>query len=173
MKRFLLAVPALLVSTVAAFAIELNCGAPQVALGDDPRDSNPVVGVEIRYAPDDHAWRIFHKRRDGLVVSRSEQYAIQDASDGRKIQWQGSLVRASHLYMIGEVRRDEGSLTYMEWLYDRKKGNMLLMQASARCATPLPQPTLAQPSLPQPTPAQPTQPYGNKPSIPLGQAGSL
>ena len=62
---------ALLATTAPAFAaLELNCGAPRLALGDDPRDFNPVVSVEVRYIPEDHAWRIFHNRRDGLVVSR-------------------------------------------------------------------------------------------------------
>src|SRR4029077_9375684 len=104
-KRALLAATAMLfISTAAASAIEINCGAPRVALGDEP-DSNPVVSVDIRYIPEDHAWRIFHNRRDGLVVSRSEQYAIQDASNDRKAQWQGSLNRQCNLYMIGEVRR--------------------------------------------------------------------
>jgi hypothetical protein len=51
------------------------------------------------------------------------------------------------------------------------------MQASARCAKPLPQPTPTQPTLPQPTLTQPvlpqpTQPYTNKPGI-LEQDESL
>jgi hypothetical protein len=146
-------------NTAAASALELNCGVPRVALGDDPRDNNPVVKIEIRYVADDHQWRVFHHRRDGLVVSRSEQYAIQDASNARTIQWQGSLNRAPHLYMIGEIRRDEGGLVYMEWLYDRKKNNALVMQASALCASPLPQPTPTQPTLP--TPSEPLGPGSN------------
>ena len=160
----------LLISTVAAPAYELICSAPRVALGDDSRDNNPVVSVEIRYVPDDHAWRIFHKLRNGLVVSRSEQYAIQDASGDRRIQWQGTLNRARNLYMIGEVRSGEGGIAYMEWLYDRHKNNLLVMQASAHCSPPLPQPTPNTSSLPQPTPntsslPQPMAPYNNKPAI--------
>jgi hypothetical protein len=151
MTRSLLAAAALvLISTTAASAFELNCGAPRVALGDEP-DNNPVVSVEIRYIPEDHAWRVFHNRRDGLVVSRSEQYAIQDASNDRKAQWQGSLNRARHLYMIGEVRRVGDDIVYMEWMYDRKKNNALVMQATARC-------TIAAPPLPQPTSQAPTPP---------------
>jgi hypothetical protein len=93
-----------------------------------------VVRVEIRFLPEEHSWRVFHHRQDGLVVSRGEQYAIQDASTDNKAQWQGSLNRARHLYMIGEVKRVDGALYYMEWLYDRKKGNQLVMQAASRCA---------------------------------------
>ena len=134
MKRSLLAAAALLMlSTVAASAYDLTCAAPRVALGDDSADNNPVVGIEIKFIPEEHLWRVFHRLADGLVVSRSEQYAIQDASTDNKAQWQGSLNRARHLYMIGEVRRVDGALVYMEWMYDRKKGNQLVMQASARC----------------------------------------
>jgi hypothetical protein len=142
---------ALLVTTAPAFAaLELNCGAPRLALGDDPRDFNPVVSVEVRYIPEDHAWRIFHNRRDGLVVSRSEQYAIQDATNDYKTQWQGSLNRARHLYMVGEVRRvDNGAYVYQEWMYDRSRNSRLVMQSSARCAmadAPLPSPTAQRPT---------------------------
>jgi hypothetical protein len=82
MKRslsLLAAAAMLLISTATASAYELNCDAPQVAIGDDLRDNNPVVSVGIRYIPDDHQWRVFHYLSNGLVVSRSEQYAIQDA----------------------------------------------------------------------------------------------
>jgi Aspartyl protease len=152
MKRYLFAAAvAMLISTTAVSAFELNCGAPRVALGDEPGDNNPVVSVDIRYIPEDHAWRIFHNRRDGLVVSRSEQYAIQDASNDRRAQWQGSLNRARHLYMIGEVRRVEKRIVYMEWMYDRKKNNALVMQSTALC-------TMAAPPLPQPTTQAPTPP---------------
>lgn len=71
MKRTIFATAALVLLSTAASAFELNCAAPRVALGDEP-DNNPVTSVDIRYTPEDHAWRIFHNRRDGLVVSRSE-----------------------------------------------------------------------------------------------------
>lgn len=146
MKRSLLAATALLMlSTVAASAYDLTCAAPRVALGDDPRDDNPVVSVEIKFIPEEHMWRVFHNRADGLVVSRSEQYAIQDASTDNKAQWQGSLNRARHLYMVGEIKRVDGALVYLEWLYDRKKNNQLVMHAAARCAkveAPQPQATM-------------------------------
>ena len=40
--------------------------------------------------------------------------------------------------MIGEVKRVDGGIVYMEWMNDRKKGNALVMQASARCAMAAP-----------------------------------
>jgi hypothetical protein len=72
---------------------DLICGAPRVLLGDDPRDNNPVVSVEVTYNPDAHAWHVFHRMANGQVISRSEQYAITDWSDNRRSQWTGSLNR--------------------------------------------------------------------------------
>jgi len=146
----------LLISTAAASAFEMNCDAPRTYLGED-RSANPVAKIDIKYSPDDHAWRVFHYLRDGLVVSRSEQYAIMDASNDRRTQWQGSLNRQRNLYMIGEVRRVEDGILYLEWMYDRSKNNALVMHAAARCA-------MASPSLPQPTSQAPTQPHAQAPA---------
>jgi hypothetical protein len=124
----------------------LLCGTPTVIVGDTP-DDNPVTSIEVIYNATDHAWRIFHYRRNGLVVARNEQYAIQDARNDRKAQWQGSLNRNRNLYMIGEARRDShGVPIYMEWLYDRSKNNQLVMQMTTNCA-----PASAQARMPQPT----------------------
>ena len=74
---------------------------------------------------------------DGLVVSRSEQYGIQDASNEHKTQWQGSLNRARHLYMVGEVKRaGTDGIVYLEWLYDRKKNGQLVMHARPAARRP-------------------------------------
>ncbi len=126
----------------------LLCGTPTVTIGDTA-DDNPVTSVEVNYNATDHAWRIFHYRRNGLIVARNEQYAIQDASSDRKSQWQGSLNRNRSLYMIGEARRDDhGQPVYMEWLYDRGKNNQLVMQMSTHCR--LASSGLSQ-AMPQPT----------------------
>ena len=182
MKRTIIAAAALVLLSTAASAFEISCAAPRVALGDDPADNNPVVKVEVKYSNSEHAWRIFHHRRDGLVVSRGEQYAIQDASNERKTQWQGSLNRARHLYMVGEVKRtDDGSgIVYLEWLYDRKKGDQLVMHAQARCvkaAPPIPEPTASLQPIPatplpdrtplQPKPVQTTPVVNAKDSVPI------
>lgn len=145
MKRFLLAATALLlISTATASAnympsstdaedvTNLVCGAPRVSIGEDT-SRNPVVEIEVKYNADDHAWRIFHHLADGTVVSRSEQYAIVDASDDHRTQWRGSLNRHRSLYKIGEARREHGHLVYAEWLYDRSRGGRLVMQATAKC----------------------------------------
>ena len=147
-----------------ASGLELACGAPRVALGDT-NDTNPVVNVAIKYVRADHSWRVFHHLRNGLVVSRSEQYAMQDASNDRKLQWQSSLNRNRSLVMIGEVRRVENGVVYMEWLYDRNRDNALVMQATAQCAMTGP--------LPRPTAEAPTAPKAAEPPVPLEEGTHL
>jgi len=150
-----MAVAALVLLSTTASALELTCAAPRVLRGDDPRDTNPVVKVEVKYSDPDHAWRIFHHLRDGAVVSRSEQYAVLDTSNERKTQWKGSLNRNRYLYMIGEVARGDGdSIVYLEWMYDTGKNNLLVMHSQARCAkagSTIPLPTAEL----RPIPAQP------------------
>jgi len=144
--------PAVTPPPVSTNGPNLICDAPHVFIGDEP-DSNPVVSVEVSYRPDDHAWRIFHHRANGQVISRGEQYAITDWSDANKTQWTGSLYRNRFLYMIGEVKKNaNGEPIYNEWLYDRGKGNKLVMQMAARCASNTPE------ALPQPTPSAPAAP---------------
>jgi hypothetical protein len=50
------------------------------------------------------------------VAARNEQYAIQDWSNNRKTQWQGSLNRNRNLVLVGEVRQsvDNSIFQYME-----------------------------------------------------------
>jgi hypothetical protein len=111
MRSIFAAAAVLLIGTAAAQALELNCSAPRVALGDEP-DNNPVVAVEIKYKAEDHAWRIFHHLRNGLVVARNEQYAIQDWTNNHKTQWSGSLNRNRNLVMVGEVRQSADNSTF-------------------------------------------------------------
>src|SRR5580765_6488435 len=97
--------------TQASAAYELSCAAPQTFVGDT-FDNNPVTGITVRYSPEEHAWRVFHRLLDGSIVSRSEQYAIVDRTDTTKVQWAGSLNRQRNLYMIGEVKRVDGKILY-------------------------------------------------------------
>ncbi len=148
---FAAAVALFLISPAPASAYELNCAAPRFALGDDPRDNNPIIAVDIGYISIDRAWRIFSSSRDGLLASRSEQYIIMDASNDRKTKWQGSLKRNRSLYMICEVKRVENGGVYWDRIYDRNMDNALVAQATAGCA-------MAAPSLPQPTEQAPMLP---------------
>jgi predicted aspartyl protease len=116
----------------------LTCDRPQVMLGDDPRDPNPVTSVELSYVKADHAWRIFHHFQNGGVVSRTEQYAVVDNSSSSKLQWSGSLNRNRNLHMVGEVKPDG---YYYEWLYDRAKGDQLEMALRSKCNVAAPKPT--------------------------------
>jgi hypothetical protein len=121
----------------------LVCDRPQVMLGDDPRDPNPVIRIEVSYSAADHAWRIFHHFQNGGVVSRSEQYAVVDDTTPNKAQWSGSLNRNRSLFMVGEVKPDG---YYYEWLYNRSHGNQLEMTLRSKCRTPAPQQSLPKPT---------------------------
>jgi Bacterial SH3 domain len=156
MKRLLMTVAACALLTTTAQAYEVTCGAPQVLFGDDVRDNNPVVSVEVNYEPDDHAWRIFHNLRNGLVVSRSEQYAITDASTDTVAQWQGSHGRQRHLYMVGEVRRENGGIYYHEWQYNRNT-NSMLFQSKTQCRPIAVAPLVMQSDRPLPSQPLPSQ----------------
>jgi Bacterial SH3 domain len=133
-KSILAAAAALAMMSSTASAYEVTCGAPRVTHNEDRSpDTNPVVSVDVRYEPQDHSWRVFHRLADGRVVSRSEQYAITDASTDNLAQWQGSLNRQRNLYMVGEVRRDRNNvINYHEWMYDRNR-NTMVMQSVAAC----------------------------------------
>lgn len=169
MKRSLLAATAmLLVSTIAASAFTLVCGAPVVAYGDDKPDSNPVIGIAVAYNPDTRGWGIVYKFRDGSTVSRNNQYALRDASvDGYKVQWKGTWYRRPSIWMIGEVRRVGNEMTYYEWQYNSENDNQLQMHHAARCQpySPLPQPTTQNDAPTQPFAQAPaTQPYAQGPA---------
>ena len=80
--------------------------------------------------------------RNGLIVARNEQYAIQDSTNNGKTQWSGSLIRNRNLVMVGEVRRsaDNSTFEYMERMYDRSKNSRLVMEMTAQCTMALTQP---------------------------------
>jgi hypothetical protein len=159
LKRTLLAATAALMTCASASAFTLSCGAPVVAVGDDPRDGNPVTAIGISYKPENSAWAVVYQFRDGTKIVRNNQYAMRDASvPGRKVQWRGTLYRQPVIWMIGEVKRDGDAITYYEWMYNSDKGNALLMHSAARCVpyNPVPQPTAE---------AAPTQPYAQAPEV--------
>ena len=117
--------------TTTAQAYEVTCGAPRMLFNTDRSpDLNPVVGVEVRYEPSEHQWRVFHTLADGRVVSRSEQYSITDASDTNIAQWSGSHGKMRHLFMIGEVKRGPKGIEYHEWQYNRNTNTMLFESVS-------------------------------------------
>jgi clan AA aspartic protease (TIGR02281 family) len=114
---------------------DIICGPPRMLYNlDQSPDTDPVVSVEVSYNPKDHAWRVFHHLRSGGVVSRTDQYAAVDTSDGGRTQWTGTLNRNRSLYMVGEVKFDrQNHPLYNEWLYNRGQGNRLEMNLVAKC----------------------------------------
>jgi uncharacterized protein YgiM (DUF1202 family) len=128
----------------------LVCERPDVLIGSDlVSDPNPVIRVEVSYAPDTHNWQVFHYFAKGGAVSRAEQYAIRDLSDSKRTLWTGNYYRNRAKVMFGEVKAGSGEAYYVETIFDDKK---LEMQSRAKChwaADDVP----AQPT-------QPTQPFG-------------
>ena len=91
MKKLLMTTCAILALAGNAYADEAHCGSPRVFFGEDLRDTNPTVGVDITYNPDTHNWQVFHRLYNGIVASRSQQYAITDwSNDMYGSRWTGS-----------------------------------------------------------------------------------
>ena len=139
----------------AATGTELACGAPQVFIGDQPNDPNPVVSVDVSYQPSLHAWQVFHHHYNGMVAARAQQYAVEDWSDGVHTRWAGALNRNRALYMIAEAGVDQrtGVGYYEERLYDRSRGNRLDVHLRAPCRL-----VVANPASPVAGPALPVVP---------------
>lgn len=130
----------------------LVCEAPEVLIGADLiADPNPVIRVEVSYAPDTRSWEVFHYFAKGGAVSRTEQYAIRDLSDSKRTLWTGTLYRNRAKVMFGEVKAESDESYYIESIFDGRK---LEMQSRAKChwaADDVP----AQPT-------QPMQPFGHQ-----------
>ena len=123
----------------------LVCERPDVLIGSDlVSDPNPVIRVEVSYAPDTHNWQVFHYFAKGGAVSRAEQYAIRDLSDSKRTLWTGNYYRNRAKVMFGEVKAGSSEAYYVETIFDGKK---LEMQSRAKCHWAA-----------DDVPAQPTQP---------------
>jgi hypothetical protein len=111
----------------------LECEPPVMVSGGGGYDPNPVVRTDIRYGIDGGSWYVRHILRSGQIVSRDEQYAMNDESnlDIKVLRWTGTWVRNPAVYMVGAVDRNpRGELVYAETQY---KNNALQFQSQARC----------------------------------------
>lgn len=127
-----------------ARAFDINCGAPFVGYGD--ARSGPGTSVAVRVAIDENGlgWQVFHDLRDGRVISRVDQYEVNDLrnptvymKDGlhRDTAWIGTLRTNRNLMMEGRLFDQDGKLFNGEELYDFKsnpKGD-LRMTSLALC----------------------------------------
>jgi clan AA aspartic protease (TIGR02281 family) len=126
---------ALLTAVTLPAQASLTCETPVQTVGK--AGANPATALAVS-RNNDGAWRIDWTLRDGTVIHRSEQYTITDKSDFAKnpalVGWTGSLPDKPWLVMIGVfVERNDGSTDYVESLFDQKRGDKLVMQASSRC----------------------------------------
>jgi hypothetical protein len=156
MKKLLMTTCAILALAGNAYADEAHCGSPRVFFGEDLRDTNPTVGVNITYNPDTHNWQVFHHLYNGMVASRSQQYAITDwSSDMYGSRWTGSLNRNRALHMVGTLSQNG---FYEEKLFDRNLGDRMVMHLGVQCrlvyAVAPSDPVLVAPA-PRPVPVAP------------------
>jgi hypothetical protein len=109
----------------------ITCGRALVDVGKTGR--NGVV--ETTVAIDDHVWTVKHTLADGTVIDRSLQYMMVDKSTEDKSQWRGSLLVNPKLYMVGEIMRHRSTdqPVYNEWVFDRSKGDLLIMHSMSLC----------------------------------------
>jgi hypothetical protein len=144
----------------------LVCGMPKVYVGDDPRDHNPVVRVEIQNSEIGVPWQIRHILANGQIINRGDQYNVRDWSDTHKSQWSGLLYKNKNLFMVGEVKQNEaGQIFYQERLYDQGKNNLLVMDMAAQCRE------VGEPSPPPPTRSEvPAIPPAIPPAAPAAPA---
>ncbi len=128
----------------AAHALDINCEAPLVVDGDARQGPGTSVGVRVAIDENGLGWQVFHDLRDGRVISRVDQYEVNDLRNPtvymknglrRDTAWIGTLRTNRNLIMEGRLFDQDGKLLYGEELIDFKinpKGD-LRMTSVAFC----------------------------------------
>jgi aspartyl protease family protein len=132
----------LLGSTMVANADEnFICGTPVVTTGagDDP---NPVVAVEVNHSAG--SWQVIHRRANGEIINRANQYSIRDTTNASSTGWTGSLNRNPNVMMIGKIILYNG-IHYVETIHDMSMRGVVTMAMVTECQrlNPLPKPVVA------------------------------
>jgi hypothetical protein len=145
MRRAVLALGIALVGSTAAWAIEINCGAPLVDVGDARQ--GPGSSRDVRIAIDEGGlgWQVFHDLNDGRVISRVDQYAVNDLRNPhvsvgklrRDTAWFGQLHTNRNLLMVGRLYERNSMLYYSEQLRDFRRNSQgdVIMVSTAYCGT--------------------------------------
>ena len=121
------AVTGVLAAPAAANAIELNCPAPAVLVGDSNPGNDPVVSVHVYRFGDIGAWHVTYRFSSGVTISRGEQYDITTISYGRTSYWTGPLKRDPNIVNLGAIYGPSavGEYTYRETI--RKNGQIIVV----------------------------------------------
>jgi hypothetical protein len=145
MRRALLALCIALLGSTAARAIDINCGAPLVDIGDARQ--GPGSSRDVRIAIDEGGlgWQVFHDLNDGRVISRADQYAVNDLRNPhvsigklrRDTAWVGLLHTNRNLLMVGRLYEQNSMLYYSEQLRDFRRNSQgdVIMVSTAYCGT--------------------------------------
>lgn len=146
---------ACLCAVTPAVATTLQCSPGEIVVGSSPTDPQyAVAGTIVEFGP--AGWRIEHRLANGTIAARNSQYTMWDASTNHSTQWRGRYTRNPNLFMIGEVFNSgiPRHLIYKEWLYDKSRGNVLMVLTQADCVVVNDQGLVAQttPSAPLPQP---------------------
>ena len=127
------AVTGVLAAPAAANAIELNCPAPAVLVGDFNPGNDPVVSVHVYRFGDIGAWHVTYRFSSGVTISRGEQYDITTIPYGRTSYWTGPLKRDPNIVNLGAIYGPSavGEYTYRETI--RKNGQIIVEMEAGHC----------------------------------------
>jgi hypothetical protein len=181
MMRALTLLGCALLGTTSAQALDINCGAPLVDIGDARVGPGSTRDVRVAIDEGGLGWQVFQDLNDGRVISRADQYAVNDLRNpmvAKRLHydtaWAGLLNTNRNLMMEGRLYEQNYMLYYSEQLRDFKRnpqGDMIML-STAYCGTdpggermrivkssiwgrPAPPPQVAMPSYPALTPPVP------------------
>jgi hypothetical protein len=97
-----------------------------------PAPNNGQI-VRISVQKHDLDWQITHVAANGARYERTEQYGVHDTSDQTGPSWGGTLVGRPFLKMIGRVFSAGDHVTYVESLFDARKGGEEVMTTRSNC----------------------------------------
>jgi Aspartyl protease len=127
----------------AAQAWDIQCAQPLVIFGDNRPGPGMSTDVRVALDQDGKGWQVWHDLADGRIISRADQYAVNDLRNpavavGRLKQdtaWFGLLNGRPNLLMMGRLFDERGELIYLEELRDFRHdpSGILLMRTQADC----------------------------------------
>ena len=121
--------------TVAATvnAIELNCPAPVVLVGNANPGKDPVVSVHVYRYGDTGLWYITYRLSSGATISRGDQYDMKTVPYGRTSYWTGTLKSNPAVVDSGAIFGPSASGGYRYHETIRKDGQIIVEMEAREC----------------------------------------
>jgi hypothetical protein len=126
-----------------ARAWDIQCAQPLVIFGDNRPGPGTSTDVRVALDQDGNGWQVWHDLADGRVISRADQYAVNDLRNPsvavgqlkKDTAWFGLLNGRPNLLMMGRLFDERGELIYSEELRDfrRDPNGFLLMKSQSDC----------------------------------------